>query len=153
MLLKVRDDHALTREGILARGLGRVASELRLVDVIDLIAFIRTEQYANIGDLVNSSAELYFKPGTLRFGSAAEARVDWDRPPTILLDMEFRHLGVSAFFGLELREREAAIDLHYISFAEAAPSADENTRSLAAALLDAQRPDALFDEIPPSLCP
>jgi hypothetical protein len=31
---------------------------------------IRTERFGNIANLVNSSTELYYKPGTLRFGSS-----------------------------------------------------------------------------------
>ena len=62
----------------LAEGLADVATELRLVNVLDLIAYVHADRSANLEDLVNSSAELYFKPGTLRYGWAADLDVRWD---------------------------------------------------------------------------
>ena len=45
------------------KALADVATELRLVNVIDLIGYVQGERAANIEDLVHSSAELYFKHG------------------------------------------------------------------------------------------
>lgn len=132
------DDHAARRERALADGVKRVASELRLIDAMDLIAFVRTENHPNIGDLVNSSAELSFKEGTLSYGWAADAELNWDGEPTIMLDMEFRHSGVTAFFKLVLESEQAGIDLHFISFDDPSPDPVENTSHLVAALSDAQ---------------
>jgi hypothetical protein len=47
--------YTIEREKALADGLRDVAAELRLIDAADLIAFIRTEQFANIANLVNST--------------------------------------------------------------------------------------------------
>ncbi|MGB8314556.1 MAG: hypothetical protein WCE69_08725, partial [Aestuariivirga sp.] len=44
--------------------LKEVALELRSVDVIDLASYIHTLKLANVGDLINSALELYFKPHT-----------------------------------------------------------------------------------------
>ena len=132
-----QDDHLLAREKILARGVQKVAAELRLVDLVDFIAYIRDEQFANIEDIVNSSVELYFKPGTLTFGWAADLAIDWEAAPRIMLDMEFRHARVSVFFGLALAARHASVDIRCISFEEASPEPAENTRRLMAAMEDA----------------
>jgi hypothetical protein len=58
----LRPGHSFTleREKALADGLRDVAAELRLIEATDLVAFLRTEQFGNIANLVNSSTELYF---------------------------------------------------------------------------------------------
>ena len=66
-------------EKALAAAAKEFAAELRLTDVVDLITFIRTENHPNLNDLVNSSAELYFKPGTLSYGWAADVDVRMGR--------------------------------------------------------------------------
>ena len=67
-----------------------MVAELRLVDVADYIAFIRLEHFATVSDLVDSAAELFFMPGTLRLGHGGEAHVGWSEPPRIVLDLELR---------------------------------------------------------------
>ena len=67
-------DYTCDREKALADGIKEVASELRLIDAADFVAFIRTEQFANIGNLVSSSTELYFKPDTIKFGLSGRRR-------------------------------------------------------------------------------
>ena len=57
-MLKRGDIYTLQREKALADGLRDVAAELRLIEATDLVAFLRTEQFANIANLVNSSSEL-----------------------------------------------------------------------------------------------
>ncbi len=103
--------HFRVLEKIVAEAIVDVATELRLADVSDLMVFIRNEQTANIEDLVNSSTELYFKNGALRFALVAGCSVRWDAAPTILLDMEFRHAGVSVFFRLVLSQSRAAVEI------------------------------------------
>ena len=56
---------AMDCEKALAAVARELAVELRLTDLVDLVTFIRTDNHPNINDLVNSSAELYLKPGTL----------------------------------------------------------------------------------------
>lgn len=138
MLIEQREDHLLAREKALAEGVMQVAAELRLVDLVDFITYIRTEQFANIEDIVNSSVELLFRPGTLTFGWAADLCVDWGRPPSIVLDMEFRHLSVSVFFGLALEAQHASVEVRYISFEDASDDPEENTRRLIEAIADAR---------------
>src|SRR5262249_38756450 len=122
------------REKVLADGIKEVASELRLIDATDLVAFIRTEQFANIGALVSSSAELYFRPGTLRFGQSGDVNLNWGETPSVQLDMEFHHMRVSVYFSLLLEAQQAGIEINYIGFDNASADPDENTRRLAEAI-------------------
>ena len=68
------------RERIIADALIDVASELRLTDVAELITLIRNDQDANLADLVNSSTELFFKSGTLRYALSATSARPGTRP-------------------------------------------------------------------------
>ena len=126
-MLKPGNNTTLEREKALADGLRDVASELRLIDAADLIAFIRTEQFANIANLVSSSTELYFKPGTFNFGQSADIDVKWGAAPTIALDMEFHHMRVNVYFRLLLEALQAGIEINYISFEGGSADPDENT--------------------------
>ena len=118
----------LEREKALADGLRDVASDLRLIDAADLIAFIRTEQFANIGNLVNSSTELYYKPGTLGFGQSGDIDLKWGQTPTVALDMEFRHKQVSVYFRLLLQALQAGIEINYIRSRLLQPTRREHAR-------------------------
>ncbi len=132
------EDMGLQREQALADGVADVASELRLIDVVDFAAFFRTERYSNISDLVNTAAERYFKANSLRFGEAGEAILSWDAPPAIIFDMEFNHAGVRAYFRLFLEAALAGVELTYITFDEPADDPGNNTRRLIAAIADAR---------------
>jgi hypothetical protein len=138
------DAITLERERALADGLREVAAELRLIDVADLIAFIRTEQFGNIGNLVNASTELYYKPGALRFGQSGDIIVQWDGTPVVSLDMEFHHAQVSVYFRLFLEALQAAVEINYISFENASSEPEENTRRLIAALAGARLSSTTF---------
>ena len=126
------------RKEALALALKAFTSEMKLVDVVDLVAFVRTEQHGNIADLIKSSAELFFKDDTLRYGMAANVDLDWDRPPTIGLDLEFYNKGVWVYFSLVLGEPENAVNVSYIEFTNASDDPRENTRRLLDALEDAR---------------
>ena len=128
----------LARTKIVANGIREFAAELRLIDVGDLIAFIHDEKFANIEDLVNSSTELFFKQGTMNFAWAAALDVTWNQPPTILIDMEFHHMSISAFFTLALKNSYGCIDIKHIWFASPSPDEDHDTARLAQAMADAR---------------
>jgi hypothetical protein len=91
-MLKQGNTYTLQREKALADGLRDVAAELRLIDATDLIAFLRTEQFANIAQLVNSSSELYFKPNTLSFGRSGDVHLKWGEAPAVGLHLICRKL-------------------------------------------------------------
>ena len=106
------------REQIIADALVDVASELRLTDAAELMSMIRNDQAANIADLVNSSTELFFKSGTLRYALSASFKAPWDATPTVEIDMEFRHAAVCAFFRLKIGQRRAGVEIIDILFDE-----------------------------------
>ncbi len=113
-----RPRRPLERERIIADALVDVASELRLTDASELVAMIRNDHAANIADLVNSSTELFFKSGTLRYALSASFHAPWDATPVVALDMEFRHAMVSAFFRLTIGQRRAGVEIIDILFDE-----------------------------------
>ncbi|MGL4395227.1 MAG: hypothetical protein ACRCS9_01685 [Hyphomicrobium sp.] len=140
------------RERILAEALRDVASELRLIDVVEFVTYIRLEKLFHLESLVNAAAELHFMPGTLNFGASAEVEIDWGAAPTVSLDMEFKSKSISVYFSLVLDSSQAAVDINYITFAETGTSAAENTQLLAGALADARiRYEAMdFPHVSPS---
>lgn len=137
-MLKQPRNYALEREMALAEGLRDVASELRLIEAADLIAFIRTEQFANIASLVASSTECYFLPGAVKFGLSGDIDVRWGGSPVVSLDMEFRHQGVNVYFRLRLEALQAGVEITFISFDEQSPEPDVNTQRLISAIADAR---------------
>ena len=129
-------------EKLLAESLAEVATELRLVNVIDLISYVQAERYTNLEDLVNSSAELYFKQGALRYAWWGDIDVVWDALPIISLNMEFCWSGVTAFFNLRLDAARAGVDLQHLRFHSAfqdggdelGGDADERLKRLSSAI-------------------
>jgi hypothetical protein len=126
------------RERLLADSIKEVASDLRLIDVADLVAFIRTGQFGNIESLVSSSTELYFKPNTVCFGNAGSVDLSWDGAPSVTLDMEFRYMRVNVYFRLLLEAMRAGVEIDYVAFEDGSPDPDENTRRLVEAMADAR---------------
>ena len=82
-----------------------------------MIAYIRGHKWATIADLVESSSELWFRDGTLLFSCMGDFNVDWLRPPSISLELEFQTEGVSAFFTLLLGQPDCLIELKTVWFA------------------------------------
>lgn len=133
-----RQPHADTRESIVANAIGDVVCELRLIDVADYIAFIRLEHFACLSDLIDSAAELYFMPGTLRLGHGGEAHVDWSGKPRIVLDLELRPRGVTVYFQLILEEENASVIVNYVSFEKPHEYPQHNTDLLQTAIDEAR---------------
>ncbi|MET0640713.1 MAG: hypothetical protein ABWZ19_11915, partial [Hyphomicrobium sp.] len=69
-MIPIRVDHSQVREKILGDSIRGVATDLRLIDLPDLVSYLKTGQIASVGSLVQSSIELSFKPETLSFGHA-----------------------------------------------------------------------------------
>lgn len=126
------------REQALGHGIRELASDLRLVEPADYINFVRMECFGNIANLVSSSAELFFKPGTIFFGHSGDVEVSWDQPPTVALDMEFRHKRVSVYFRLVLEAQSAGVEITHLAFDGASDKPDENTQRLIEAIADAR---------------
>ncbi|MDE3176267.1 MAG: hypothetical protein KGM15_09220 [Pseudomonadota bacterium] len=111
MTIDLLDIHLAEHERVLADAIVGVATELRLSDPTEFIMLVRGEQAANISDLVNSSSELFFKKGALRYALSADCALGWGSPPSVSLDMEFRHDQVTAFFRLILGGQRAAVEI------------------------------------------
>lgn len=122
----------------MASAIQEVANELRLIDLADYVAFIRLESMASIADIVESAAELYYLPGTLRLGYGCEAHVAWTGKPRIVLDLELRPKGVTVYFSLSLSAHQAGVEVSYVAFD--APSEDPlaNSAFLESMLQDAR---------------
>ena len=131
-------NYTFDREKALAEGIKEVASELRLIEAADFVAFIRTDQFANIANLVNSSTELYFRPGTIRFGLSGDVKLQWGSAPSVSLDMEFHHMQVNVYFRLLLEALHAGIEIDYITFEEGSADPDRNTERLVEAIANAR---------------
>ncbi len=131
-------DVARQRAAILAAALGETVAELRLIDPGDIIGYIRAGQWANIADLVHSSAELYFQESALTFACGADYALDWDSSPSIALEMEFHGNSISAFFTLVLDRHEGLVSLRRVWFPIEPENAAQGTLALASALTDAR---------------
>lgn len=129
-----RQPHSASREAIVAEAIREVVGELRLVDASDYIAFIRLEHFATVSDIVDSAAELFFMPGTLRLGHGGEAHVTWSDSPRIILDLELRPAGATVYFALILEDERAAVEVNYVSFDRPDPDPERNTAFLASAI-------------------
>jgi len=116
-----------------------VADELRLVNAADYISYIHQEKFASIQDIVNSSVELLFRPGTLTFGWGADFELDWDSLPVIMLDMEFRHRSIWLVFKLILSTRQTNVTIDYLSLGQPSASQREDLALLMETLEDAMR--------------
>lgn len=126
------------QEELLADNVRSLACELRLIDVADLINYIQNQSFANLQDLINSSAELYFRRGTLQFGWGANLFATWADPPAISIDLEFRNHGVTIFFALMLKASSAAVSIHSICFDDPIYRSSGDTQHLMRALQDAR---------------
>lgn len=133
-----RQPHSSTREVIVARAIAGVVTELRMVDISDYVAFIRLERFACISDLVDSAAELYFMPGTLKLGHGGEVHVSWSGPSRVVLDLELRPKGATVFFSLALEDLQAGVEVNYVAFDKPLPDPAANTAFLERALDDAR---------------
>lgn len=129
-----RQPHSASREAIVAEAIREVVGELRLVDASDYIAFIRLEHFATVSDIVDSAAELFFMPGTLRLGHGGEAHVTWSDPPRIILDLELRPVGATVYFALILEDERAAVEVNYVAFDLPDSDPERNTAFLANAI-------------------
>jgi hypothetical protein len=125
-------------ERALADAIVDVATELRLSDPTEFIMLVRGEQAANISDLVNSSSELFFKPGALRYGLAADCALGWGSTPSVSLDMEFRHDCVTAFFRLTLGGQRASVEILEVLLDDETTSCYETIERLRSAVASAR---------------
>lgn len=122
------------REKIVADAIWPVATELRMIDVADLIAMLRFERHADLADIVTSAAELYFLPGTVRLGIGGDYRLDWIGDAQVVLDLEIRPSGVTIYARLTLEHDRAGIEIDHIVFDEPDDNPEANTALLVESL-------------------
>ena len=125
---------------VLADSLRDVAADLHTIDPVDLVSFIRFGSFPAVEDLIQSSAELFFKHGTLM--SAWTARVDlaWDSLPLVTLGLEFRHPLVSVFFDLLLGAGGDEVAVRSVMFEQPVADRAGGLANLARALVEARLP-------------
>jgi len=126
------------RQEAIATALTEFIEDLKLVDVVDLIAYIRTDRHGNIEELIKTSAELFFKEGSLRYSMAAQADVEWERTPKVSLDLEFFNKGVWIYFTIVLAWPDNAVNVSYIEVPDAGGNRTKATEMLLEALRDAR---------------
>jgi hypothetical protein len=126
--------YSTEREEILAKAISPLAAELRLLDAADLISLLHFEYHSTIADLVESAAELYFHPGTVRFGVGGDFELDWDTYPSVTLDLEISPPGITIYSRLKLERDTASISINYINFQSPSSDPRENTAILADSL-------------------
>lgn len=92
-----------------------VALEIRSVDVLDLASYIHSIKFANIGDIIHSALELYFKPQTLIFSYSGDVDMTWFGRPSVGLDMELHSAGVDVYFRLVIEALTVGVQINYLS--------------------------------------
>lgn len=125
---------------VLADGIRDVAADLRTIDLVDMVSYIRFGSYATIEDLVHSSTELFFRPGTLSFAWNAGTELSWSEEPMITMGMEFRSCAISVFFDLTLRALDESVKVCAILFEEPLPDPAEKVMRLSEAIAEARLP-------------
>jgi hypothetical protein len=96
---------------------------------------LRYDRWGIVSDVVSSAAELYFLPGTVRFGVGGDYNLDWDKLPEIVLDLEIKPIGVTIYAKLSLADVQAALEISHIAFDEPALDPAENTAYLSRSLM------------------
>lgn len=125
---------SVSREAIVADAIKEFVSELRMVDLADYVSFIHLGHMANLADIVDSAAELFFMPGTLKLGHGGNLEINWTGEQRVMLDLELKPSGVTVFFTLSLGDTEAGIDVNYVAFEKPEEEPEANTAFLEAAL-------------------
>ncbi len=122
------------REKIVADAIWPVATELRMIDVADLISMLRFERHADLADIVASAAELFYLPDTVTLGIGGDYKLEWDSAAKVVLDLELRPCGVTIYVRLTLEHDKAGVEIDHIVFEEPDEDPVINTEFLEKAL-------------------
>ncbi|MDD7909021.1 MULTISPECIES: hypothetical protein [Pseudovibrio] len=125
------------REALLAEAVRPVAAELRLVDLTCLARHILGNETANISDLIESSAELSFKEGTLTYAGTSTIDLNWGGDQSICFHLNFQNKGVKVMFELFLLPLKSAVDVKFIAFDRIQDDIADNSQRFTEALEDA----------------
>jgi hypothetical protein len=110
-------------EDLLDAALRDVALDIRLVDPLHLASDIHRLAFANLGDIVHSALEPYFRPQALIFGYAGEVSLTWLSGPIVSLDLELHAAGVDAYFRLTVEGLSTHVSLQHLRV-DGAPAMD-----------------------------
>ncbi|MTI16935.1 hypothetical protein E1162_06755 [Rhodobacteraceae bacterium RKSG542] len=121
----------------MAKAVLPVATELRLVDLSALARHILGHENANIADLVDSSSEMFFRDGTLKFADDSGIELAWEGEIAASFSLNFTNMGVKVLFDLYLLPRNTAVSIKYVAFDNPSHDAKANTQQLADAVADA----------------
>ncbi|MCY0149910.1 hypothetical protein OEG84_19945 [Hoeflea sp. G2-23] len=125
-----KNPYSTEREKIVADAICTVASELRLIDVADLVSMLRFERHGDLSDLVASAAEMFFLPGTIKLGIGGDYYLDWSGHPRVVLDLEIRPKGVTIYARLTLERDCGGVEINHIAFDDPADTPHDNTMLL-----------------------
>lgn len=108
--------HGEIRTRAVAAAMQELSTDLKLIEVAELIYLCCAGKHANLDDLIEAAAELFFKKDAIRYAGAAEAEVHWDATPVISFDMELDHPKVKMLFKLRLSAEGATVAIGQILF-------------------------------------
>ncbi|WGD28589.1 hypothetical protein AncyloWKF20_12270 [Ancylobacter sp. WKF20] len=128
----------LPYEKMLADTLRGFLSELCFTSAGVVIAYISRRQDENIQDLINSSAELFLKPGLLHYGRNAAVESDWGSPPNVSISMVLREATLTAAFRVVFDDTTIGVHIDRIDFAGGPASPEDNLQRFADALAAAR---------------
>jgi hypothetical protein len=139
-MLRPAADAWRSQEKIIAEAVRDVASEIRLIDLTDLVCYFRIDRIRPVEALINCAIELYFKPGSLVFARSGSAYVGWSGKSSLNLDFELRHEGLNIFFSMLMHAESAAIQINFQSVDGVSnPAASDSLTERTAATLSALR--------------
>jgi hypothetical protein len=127
-------------ERLINDALRDVALEIRSVEAIDLASDIHRLAFANIGDLVYSALELYFRPEALIFAYNGDVSMTWMSSPSVSLDLELHAAGVDAFFRLIIEGLSTRVALQNVLVDGAPWPSDGDLRCINRAIEAARLP-------------
>ncbi len=137
-MLNEGNGHFRACEMLLAKAMTETAAEVRMIEPVDLVANIHHERTGHVRDLVESAAELFFKPGTVSICGAGSVRLGWETPVAICFHMEFRNRGVGAYFRLWVSAGEIGVQLDLLDAFRNQTATAETVQQFSAVLDDAR---------------
>ena len=128
-------------EKLVADAIRDVVSEIRLIELNDLVSYVGSQRMNILEALFDSATELYFRPGTLKFTRSAVSSSSWGGGIALSLGLLFQHEDLRVYFTLCLRHFMGEVQIDYISFGDwlGGDSVEWRTSRIVAALAAARR--------------
>jgi hypothetical protein len=109
-------------------------ADLCLIDKSFLIENVINANHNNINDVIESSSEMFFKPGTLCYAFSSRLTERYNTVPAISLDMRFSHKHVLVPFLLHIEDDFVGVSL-----------ADTKSKNKSPSIALSQLSDALYE--------